>query len=138
MISILFSQGRFGEVDPGFLRDWLIVAACIVGLVIAVMTMVEKLKAKQPSKVSVSPDPLQVKEVKDLATRAELESIKRDIDADLSMMRETMAAGEKRSHEETVEIHKRINVMAENTSAIKGRLEEIAQSLHHLVQRSMK
>lgn len=137
-LSSLFAQARLTDLDPGFFRDWLIVLAVLVGLVIGVLTLVEKLRAKKAADVVISPNPLRTQKVPDLATRAELEAIKRDIDDDLSELRGEMRAAVAKSHGEIVAIHNRINTVVENTGAMKGRLDEVAISLHELVRRSMK
>lgn len=138
MISIFFSQGRFGEVDPGFLRDWLIVAACIVGLVIAVMTMVEKLKAKQPSKVSVSPDPLQVKEVKELATRSEMVAMERRLTEKISAVEGDIDKEQKVAREEQGKLHARIDKLTEGVAETKGILEGVKENTDLLLARSLR
>lgn len=135
---MILTLAQLDKVDPGLVRDILIVLACFVGLAIGIFTLIDKVKAKKATGVIVSPDPLQVRGVKDLATREELEAIKEDIDKDISGLRVSLAESERKSHGEIVAIHTRINQVAENTSAMKGRLDEIAQSLHELVRRSMK
>lgn len=150
MISIaLLAQSRLPEISPQFFSSWFAVFLLLGGLCLMILTgfvtwlnLMEKLKARNKGDkkdgIEVSPNPLNIQKVPTLATREELEHIKRDIDADLSAMREAMMESERKSHGEVVAIHNRINQVAENTSAMKGRLDEIAQSLHELVKRSMK
>lgn len=137
MITSLFIAQTFTNVDPAFLRDWLIVLCCIGGTVYLAMNLVEKFRAKKATAMVVTPDPLNIQQVEKLATRSELEAIKREIDADNMALREAVAESERKSHQDIVAIHNRINTVAENTSAMKGRLDEVAVSLHELVRLSM-
>lgn len=135
MISTL---AQFDKVDAGFLRDGIVLLCAVMGAVYLGICLVEKFRAKKAGHTILSPDPLRFAEVEKLATRAELEAIRRDIDADIGGLRQAFDEGERKSHAEIVAIHSRINTVAENTSAMKGRLDEIAGSLHELVKRAMK
>lgn len=129
---------QLDKLPEGYLVSWLIAFGGLALVAQLVLNLVDRFRAKSATHAVISPDPLQVKGVKELATREELESIKQDIDSDLEGMRAAMAESERKSHGEIVAIHSRINQVAENTSAMKGRLDEIAQSLHELIRRSMK
>lgn len=118
-LSIL-AQGRFNDVEPGYIRDWLIVAGCLGGLVLLVLTIREKLKDKQSTGVTISPDPLQVQEVETLATRSELAAMGASLEADIEALKKAIDGERNVARVANGTIHKRIDEVVETLAETKG------------------
>lgn len=137
-LFLTMAQGRFGDVDPGFLRDWLIVLAALGGLAFLVLQFVKEARAKKAAPVMLTPDPLRMEKVRELATREELRTGLGGLEKDIETLREEIQDNRNQTHGEVVKLHERINVVASHTDAMRGRLDEIAASLRLLVERVMR
>lgn len=131
------AQVKLPEIVPDFLTHWLGVLILIGGLVLMVMTIAEKVRAKSPAKADIVNDPLRTQNVPELATKAELVAGLSELEKDITQLRHEAAERETRRNGEIVKLHDRINLVAENTSSIRGRLDEIALSLHEMVRRGL-
>lgn len=115
--SQLLASNGFKDVDPAFIRDWLIVFACFVGLVIAIFVLIDRIRGNK----------------KDLATRSELDRIEKDIDK----LKEELERQRGTARDAMGKIHKRIDTVAANTDLIKGQLEGIGTNVGLLLKQAI-
>jgi hypothetical protein len=137
LLNALLADG-FADTDPSFLRDWLIVLACLVGLAIAIIVLVEKIQGKKAQMVQVSPDPMRTQRVEPVATKRELESAKQEIEDDIKGIRQAIAQDREAAREALGKVHGRIDKVAENTGEMKGELKGIAETMRLLLEKLTK
>jgi hypothetical protein len=135
MIPIL---SQLDKIEPGFLRDWLVVLAAMVGLVVGVGLVVDRFRAKRASAMIVTPDPLQVREVKELATKAEMETLGKRLEGDIEGIRVEMRADRLAATGETRNTHHRIDALAETLAETKGLLQGVKHNTDQLLAKLMK
>lgn len=138
MIFPFLSQARFGDVDPGYFRDWIIVLCCLMGAIYLAANLLDKFKAKKPSSVVLTPDPLRTQKVPDLASRPELEEISHRIERDIEAVKEAAESAASKQEMQVIAIHTRINKVAESMEAVRGQLAEIAQNQRLLMEKFLK
>lgn len=136
--SLTLSQGRFGDVDPGFLRDWLIVLACLGGLVLLVATLIEKFRAKKPSTTMITPDPLRTQKVPEMATKAEVLEMTRRIERDVEELKREGSEAATSQEDRIVKIHNRVNAVAESLDFVRGVLEGIQRNQEMIMAKLLK
>lgn len=126
ILPLLGADG-FSNADPSFIRDWLIVLACFVGLTIGIMTLVDKFKGKTSQARTIEGQPINVNVSQAPATKGEISELRREVDSDLEQMRT-----------EVGKVNERMDKIAENTSEMKGHLSAMSGNLKLLLDRHTK
>lgn len=137
-ILTLSQAGRFNDVEAGYIRDWMIVAGCLGGLVLLVLTIVEKFKVKKSTGVTLSPDPLQVQEVEKLATKAEMMAMETRLSNKIAEVEGDMAEERKVARTANGTLHRRIDELVETLAETKGLLTGVKENTERLLNRQLK
>ena len=137
MIFLFLAQARFADVEPSFFVGWLVSLCLLLMIVLLIAAVWEKFKAKKPSNVMLSPNPLRTHEVEHLATRAEVQAMGSRLEHDIDELRVVMGEDRKQTLGDIGRVHSRIDLVAKNTSEIMGQLQEISGMTHRLIERAM-
>jgi Icc-related predicted phosphoesterase len=131
------SQAKFTDVSSDTVVDVVVVICAILGAVFLVVSLVEKFRAKKTS-TTISPDPLQVQEVKELATKAELISMEQRLTAKISAVEGDIDKEQRVAREEQGNLHRRIDELVETMAETKGLLSGVKENTDRLLARSLK
>lgn len=138
MIATLYLIANgFTDVEPSYIRDWLIVLACFVGLAIAIMVLGEKIRGKQSARVTVDNDQLMVRSAEDIATRGEVKQWGDRLETDIAQLREELNEQRATARVAIGKLHHRIDDVARNTDTMKGTLSEMSGNIKLLLEQAV-
>lgn len=131
----------FEGVSGDEVKNFVIIVAGLVGLAVGIKTLMKKQVPMQ--------QPLTVVEIKELATRKELQRVEHDLEAriaesdghrvaELKGLRDEIGSMAHSFREAVGRTHGRIDGLAERSSELKGSVDAMNENLGRLIERSMK
>lgn len=131
--STLASLVKLADLEPAFFLQLLAGLLLIAALVLTGKKLADEFRHKgDPPKVNLQ-SPLPVKWDQELSTKSEVNTLRRDVDADLERIRAALAADRLERRAEQEKIHSRIDALTTNTGEIKGELKSIAENVQRLL-----
>ncbi len=115
--------------DPASFWQWLLSAAAIVGLMLAVLKLWKELRPSRPTEIS--PQPLQVEAFKRFATKDEVDQLSSELREDMETLEMKFARLETAVHESETRI---INKGEERAKAIHERINNQSEAQAEVMQ----
>lgn len=141
-LSPVLGADGFADAEPSALQQTLIILfavisgiGSVVGIAIAVLTLVRMIRGKNG--VEITPNPLRMQKEQPPATQFELNALGTRMEKDLDELRDAMQREREAAREAIGNLHRRIDVVAENTASIKGTLDSINATVRALLDRAM-
>lgn len=131
-------MGQAEKVDPVFFHQWMISLGAIALIFLAIHKVAEIVRGKPPTETVISPSPLKMEKVNQLATKEELHAVEKAIEKDIEELRASMVGDKHEAGEQVVRIHNRIDSMATRLGELTGEMKQISLGVKSLVDVAMK